>query len=178
MDDLREMSSKFNPEIYKVKGLTDEDIMLCGHLHMRYGEISCISQPDPDEPDSHTRWWEVNPYSICRNTGIPVGEDYLYEFDLISYSEPMGKNECLGYITFDLFSNSWSVRTSANFSAKRALKSCLNITVKGNVMLSGDDAKMFQEYSDVEEDNYSPQPNVECRSTQHLNKFAKQFLPK
>ena len=178
MSNLREAGSEFSPEIYKVKGLTDEGIVLCGHLHMRYGEIPCISQFSPDEPSSHTEWWEVSPYTLCRNTGIPAGKDYFYEFDLISYREPMGSKDCMGYITFDLFSNSWCVRTSFNFSSKRGLRSCVNAAVIGNVMLSDEDAKRFQKYSDAEECGYRPEPNVECRSTQHLNRQAKQFLPK
>jgi hypothetical protein len=145
------MNSEFVPEKYTVKGLTDEDFVVCGNLHMRYGKIPCISQPNPDEPTAHTEWIEVNPYTICRNTGIKIGNELLYEFDLISYSESMGANECMGYIVFDEFLNSWRVRSSANYSGRRDLRKCENIRIVGNVILSDADAEMFQQYSDEQE---------------------------
>lgn len=178
---LKEMGSEFIPEIYKVKAvcMDDDEAVVCGYYYRNVCDFVDVENGDYEKGlECPTTAYEVDPYTLCRNTGIKVGDECLYEFDLVTYKEPMGTKTCMGYVTFDLFTNSWCVRTSFNFSSKRALRSCGSVAVVGNVMLSGDDAKKFQDYSDADELDYKPEPTVECRSKQYLNRKAREFLPK
>lgn len=118
---------------------------------------------------------EINPYTLCRNTGIKVKDGYLYEYDLVHYSNGLS-GKSLGYIDYDEYTKRWVIRTSVNYSSHADL-SKYNIEILGNIVLSNDDYQRMQKYSDDRESNYSPQPRVECRSTQRLNKLAKEFLP-
>lgn len=170
---LKELSSKFDPMGYSVKALLAEDneTIVTGWLSMRNGNVPFVTEDGE-------QFWKVNPYGICVNTRIPVGDTYLYEFDLVEYKEPLSSGIQMGYITFDLFSNSWVIRTSFNFSSISALKKCVDLKIIGNVDLSDTDVERFQKYSDDIEASYHSNPSPECRSTQHLNKLAKQFLPR
>ena len=174
---MNEISSEFVPDQYKVKALTaEEEKPICGWLTVRGPELSPTKGQQPCVTDDGEAFWEVNPYTICVNTRIKCKDEYLYEYDLIKYQEPLGSKWYMGCVVFDTWDNSWAVRTSSNYSGHRKLRDCLKIEIIGNVILSDNDYKTFQEYSDNEENNSVPDVEPECRSKQHLNKNAKRFV--
>lgn len=121
----------------------------------------------------------VNPYTICRNTGIKDKDGtYIYEFDLVKYKD-FNRNEQLAIIVFDDFTDSWSIQPSSNYSSRGSLKKCVDIAVIGNVVLSDKDTDNFQAYSDkIDADYNGIPPEPECCSTQHINKLNREFLPR
>lgn len=121
----------------------------------------------------------VNPYTICRNTGIKDCTDkYIYEFDIIQYRD-LNNDIQMAIIVFDDFTSGWAAKTSANYGGIKALKKCTDIRSIGNAVLSDDDANKFQQWSDTQDASYSGiRAEPECRSTQHINKLNREFLPK
>lgn len=176
-------SNKFDAELFKCKVilLEDDKTVLCGfyNYHSSKSHTShtlFVDEFDPEMDDVYPNGYDINPYTLCRNTGTKVKNDYLYEFDLVLYSNGLSKTE-LGYVAFDDLQKSYVLRTSLNYSSYKELR-LSNLEIVGNIVLSDDDCKRMQDYSDKRDADYSPDTNVECRSTQRLNKIAKQFLPR
>jgi len=174
--------SRFEPEIFKCKAilLADDKTILHGFYshHSSNNQTShslFIDEFDQEMDDIYPNCYDINPYTLCRNTGIRVRDEYLYEFDLVLYKNGFSNSE-LGYVAFDDFQKSYMLRTSLNYSSYKELR-LYDLEVVGNITLNSDDGKRMQDYSDKRDDDYSPSPKVECRSTQKLNKIAKQFLP-
>lgn len=176
-------ASRFDPELYKCKAILLEDDKTVLHgfysYHSSKGHTShslYVDEFDHEMNDVYSTAYEINPYTLCRNTGIKIKNEYLYEYDLVLYKNGLAKPE-LGYVDFDDFQKSYVLRTSLNYTSYKELR-LFDLEKVGNIVLFDDDYKRMQEYSDRRESNYSPEPRVECRSTQRLNKLAKQFLPR
>ncbi|MDO3682203.1 hypothetical protein [Paenibacillus ehimensis] len=176
-------TSEVDPDLYKCKAisLADDETVLHGyysyHSSGSHNDHSILVDEYDDEIGRvYANMYEINPYTICRNTGIKIKNDYLYEFDLVLYRNGLSKSE-LGYVDFDDFQKSYVLRTSLNYTSYKELR-LFDLEKVGNIVLSHDDYKRMQKYSDEREVNHTPQPKVECRSTQRLNKLAKQFIPR
>lgn len=169
----------FDIDLYKVKALTlphdfpadvctGEENIICGFLYHKENYVFIKNETEDT--------W-VNPYTICRNTGVKENGVYLYEFDLLRCKRGCGEE--LGIIIFDNFNKAWAIQSNNNHTGRSSLKSTNIISVIGNVLLSKEDADTFQEYSDDEDAKYTGiRSEPECRSTAHVNKLAKQFLPR
>ena len=116
---------------------------------------------------------EINPYTLCRNTGIKKNGIYLYENDLVEYSTAFDKG--LAIIEFDEMRCRYMLRFNLDYSSRGDIDR-YNIKVVGNVTLSDDDMKRFEEYS--KNQIFTKDVEPECRSKAHINKRAKEFLPK
>jgi len=176
-------TSKVDPELYKCKAisLSDDETVLNGyysyHSSGSYRDHSIlVDELDAEIGRVYANMYEINPYTICRNTGIKLKDEYLYEFDLVQYKNGLS-SVSLGYIDWDDFKKSYVIRTSLNYSSCVEIRN-YDLEVVGNVILNKDDCNRMQAYSDEREANHTPQQKVECRSTQRLNKLAKQFLPR
>lgn len=176
-------ASQFDPELYKCKAilLEDDETVLHGFYANNKGvrkETDCIwiDEHDPDVDDNYPMFYEINPYTICRNTGIKIKSEYVYEFDLVEFKNGMTAAR-MGYVDWDDYSKAYVIRTSLNSSQCVQLR-LYDITVIGNIMLHKVDADRMQAYSDESESVHTPDVKVECRSTQRLNRIARQFLPK
>lgn len=171
------------PELFKCKAILLEDDKTILHGFYNYHSSNShtshnlfVNEFDHEMDDVYPNVYEINPYTLCRNTGIKLKNGYLYEFDLVWYSNGLSKRE-LGYVGFDDSQKSYVLRTSLNYNSYKELR-LFNLEVIGNILLRNEDCKKMQEYSDKRDEEYSTDPKVECRSTQRLNKIAKQFLPR
>lgn len=168
---------EFTEELYKVKALTivDEKIVH-GYYYKNVCHYVDVPNENFEEKLEHPiKTFEINPYTICRNTGIKINNSYLYEFDLIEYSNGVSRPE-VGFVEWDNFNNRYSIRSSLNYKGRREMKS-YKINIIGNMVLMDDDYTKMQKYSD-KTDAIVSSPEPECRSKQRLNKLAKQHLPR
>ena len=157
-------------DLYKCKAIVNKEPFntVCGYYYC--GEMDIII-------DGCGIKHAINPYSLCRNTGIKINNTYLYEFDLIEYGGGLSNPE-MGFIEWDSFNNSYGIRSSLNYTGRRKLKGN-KITIIGNIALNDDDYEKMQVYSVKQDESYKGiTVEPECRSTQYLNKKMKQFLPK
>lgn len=139
--------SEFNSELYKVKGvwLQDEtEPIITGYYYQDKHSREFIIGED-------FKHYEINPYTLCRNTGIKIGDSYLYENDIVSYFEPMRDKKQYGFIDFDDFYKCYIVRTGIETRATRLLKDCAKIEHTGrNIVLEECDFKWFAEWEKQE----------------------------
>jgi hypothetical protein len=170
----------FDIDLYKVKALTlppdfimddckGDEKVICGFLHNNGNSVFVKN----DVEDTR-----INPSAICRNTGVKVKGIYLYENDLVKHGSGINNAE-IGIVVWGEFEKGWCIQSNANYSGRSPLGRKNIIDVIGNFALSKDDADMFQKYSDDEDAKYSGiGREPECRSAAHINKLAKQFLPR
>lgn len=160
--------AEFDKELYKVKGIfikdEDEPIVEGFYYKDNRGRHFII--------DDFIHF-EINPYSLCRNTGIKKNGTYIYENDLVEYSTAFDKG--LAIIEFDEMRCRYMLRFNLDYSSRGDIDQ-YNIKVFGNVALSDDDMEQFAEYSKNE--SFTKDIEPECRSKAHINKKAKEFLPK
>lgn len=175
---------KFDVDLYKVKALEHckdpkEEHILCGF----YYEVAGVDFLDVGNEGFAERLeypintYPIRPYTVCRNTGVKINGEYLYEFDLVIF----GNDDRMGIIVWNEFVMSYVINPSNNYSSFLRLKGPDSHIKKiiGNYMLSDADSKKFQKYSDDLDAKYrGPEPTVECRSQQHINREIKRFLPK
>ncbi len=139
--------NEFNSELYKVKGvwLQDEtEPIITGYYYQDKHSREFIIGED-------FKHYEINPYTLCRNTGIKIGDSYLYENDIVSYFEPMRNKKQYGFIDFDDFYKCYIVRTGIETRATRLLKDCAKIEHTGrNIVLEECDFKWFAEWENQE----------------------------
>lgn len=159
--------AEFNEELYMCKALTLEKEKIVQGFYICKGKTNkghYICCPFGEE---------INPYTLCRNTGIKKNGVYLYEWDLVEYSSAFEKG--MAIIEFDEMRCRYMLRLNLDYSAKTDIER-YNIKVIGNVTLSDDDMKKFDDYSKNQKFEKDVQP--ECRSKAYLNKLAKEFLPR
>ena len=141
---------KFNSELYKVKGafIQDEtEPMIIGFYYQdEHGRHFIVN-------DCDFKHYEVNPYTLCKNTGIELkNSSYIpFEYDVFIYEEPMGKKGLIGYFQFNQLTKSWVLVTNSETNQYRTLDKCCNLLYTGrNVLISDEDMKWFVEYSKKE----------------------------
>ena len=157
--------AEFDKELYMCKALTLLNDELVKGYYTNYEKKHIILNGSVGR--------NVNPYTICRNTGIKKNGIYLYENDLVEYSTAFDKG--MAMVEFDELRCRYMLRTNLDYSARADIEK-YTIKVIGNVALSDDDMKRFAEYS--KNQSFTKNVEPECRSKAHINKKAKEFLPK
>ena len=155
--------AEFDTELYKVKAvfLQDEtEPIVAGYYYQdKHGREFIIGDDFKN--------YEINPYTLCRNTGIKIADTYLYEYDIVSYFEPMRDKKQYGFIDFDEFYKCFIVRTGIAQRATRLLKDCAKIEFTNrNIVLNEDDYVWFAEWeaSEWAKSKFSVIDNSYCPS--------------
>ena len=134
-------TTSYDSSLSLVKACDLEDKEVCGFYFLYEGK------PHIKIPDIPWKNVHINPYTVCRNTGIKIGDSYLYENDIVSYFEPMRATKLYGYIDFDDFYRCYVVRTGIEQRATRLLKDCSKIEITGrNIFLNDEDFIWFAEW--------------------------------
>lgn len=156
---------EFNCDLYKVKGtfIQDEtEPMITGYYYQdEYGRHFIVD----DEEFKH---YETSPYSLCRNTGVKLkNSSYIpYEYDLLSYKEPFGSKNMIGYLQFNEQIKSWVLITSSITQQYRTLDKCCDLLYTGrNILIDDGDMEWFEEYSKKEYEKSTPIDNSYCPSS-------------
>lgn len=174
--------AEFEKELYMCKALTMNDEVLKGFYvkdyildkDIQHGIITIPQEKVIDGDVCVVRIIEeINPYTLCRNTGIKKNGAYLYENDLVEYSTAFDKG--LAIIEFDEMRCRYMLRFNLDYSSRGDIDR-YNIKVVGNVALKDDDMKRFAEYS--KNQSFTKDVEPECRSKARINKKAKEFLPR
>lgn len=135
--------AEFCSDLYKVKGvwLQDEtEPTITGYYYQDENGREFIIGND-------FKHYEINPYTLCRNTGIKTTDNYLYEHDVVSYFEPMRDKKQYGFIDFDDFYKCYIVRTGIECRATRLLRDCTKIEYTNrNIVLNESDFIWFAEW--------------------------------
>lgn len=139
--------SEFNADLYKVKGVFMQDetepIITGFYYQDKHGRGFIIADD--------FKHYEINPYTLCRNTGIKIGDNYLYEYDIVSYFEPMRDKKQYGFIDFDDYYKCYIVRVGIEHRATRLLRDCAKIEyVNRNIVLNEVDFNWFAEWEKAE----------------------------
>lgn len=160
--------AEFDSCLYSMKALdVDYDRVVIGYYKANYKHF--MFDIFADIPHDV----EINPYTLCRNTGIKKNGKYLYENDLVEYSTAFDKG--LAIIEFDEMRCRYMLRFNLDYSSRGDIDR-YNIKVVGNVTLSDEDMKRFAEYS--KNQSFIKNVEPECRSKAHINKEIKKFLPR
>lgn len=159
--------AEFNSELYKVKGVWPQDEtepIITGFYYQDEHRREFIIADD-------FKHYEINPYTLCRNTGIKQGDGFLYEYDIVSYFEPMRDKKQYGFIDFDDFYKCYIVRTGIESRATRLLKDCSKIELTNrNITLNEDDFKWF---ADLEKSEYEKSKSHTIDNSYCTSKFKK-----
>ncbi|MBR4295732.1 MAG: hypothetical protein IKT56_02700 [Clostridia bacterium] len=134
--------AEFDTELYKVKAVFWQDETeptVAGYYYQDKNGREFIIGDD-------FKHYEINPYTLCRNTGIKIADTYLYEYDIVSYFEPMRDKKQYGFIDFDEFYKCFIVRTGIECRATRLLRDCSKIEFTNrNIVLNEVDFSWFAE---------------------------------
>lgn len=75
---------EFNSELYMVMGLintTEGELEKKGYLSKKSEQGWVLNCEDG--------CFDINPYTVCKNTGIQIRGTFLYAYDLITYNETL-----------------------------------------------------------------------------------------
>ena len=138
--------SKFNSELYMVKGIFEQDEenpIIKGYYWQDEHKRSFIMCDGKN--------YETNPYTLCKNAGIQVGNDYLYEYDVIQFSKPMMNDVRYGYIEYDELRKAYVVVTGIEQRAMMEFRDCCYIKpTDKNIILSNSDYQWFADWEKAE----------------------------
>lgn len=154
---------EFDKNLYKVKGVfvqDESDPVVCGFYYVDEYNRNCIIDDDFGR-------YETNPYTLCRNTGVKVGDEYLYEYDVVCYTPPLSNKTCYGFVDFDEWYKGYMIRTGVEQRSAVEIKNCCNIKTTGkNIILSDDDYDWFAKWekSEFEKSKGTPIDNSYCPS--------------
>ncbi len=135
----------FNYDLQLVKAITtgfDEDTVVTGYYHCRHdpeNESKYIPYVNPKDDDL---FYEVNPYTVCRNSGIKdIKGNYIYEYDLLKLNHGL-KRSSYGYLVWEEFYKAWKIRQYTEYGGVSDV-SDYRIEVVGNIILNNYDAKII-----------------------------------
>lgn len=95
--------------------------------------------------------YETNPYTVCKNTGIVIGNNYVYENDVIQYNPILSKKLEFGYIEYSDIRKCYVVVTGIEQRGTKQLGDCCNIKLTGkNIILSEKDYEWFRQWEKKE----------------------------
>lgn len=173
--------NEFDKELYKCKAvcMDDDETVVCGYYYQNVSSFIDVENVNYAEKLEYPiTAHEINIYTLCRNTGIKLSDGtYLYEYDIVELTDGFSAKGAVGIIEWDEWAKAYGIRGSANYPSKTPVRNH-SFKVVGNVVLHKDDLTKFQVWSDAQEGNEPRDVKIECRSTQHLNKLAKQHLPR
>lgn len=135
----------FNYDYQLVKAMTtgyDNDTIVIGYYY-------CLHDTDNEKkyipyvkPKSEEIFYEVNPYTVCRNSGIRDSKgNYVYEYDLLKLKSGL-KADGYGFLVWEDFYKAWKIRRYTEFGGCSDVGN-YQIEAIGNIILYDADAEII-----------------------------------
>ena len=95
---------------------------------------------------------EINPYTVCRNSGIKdKNKKFVFEYDLLKLSNYFGQDEEYGFLVWDEFYGKWKIRRFTEFSGSCDVEK-FSIEAVGNIVLYDKDAEIIYKQDKAEKE--------------------------
>ena len=148
----------FDSKLFLVKALeVESDKEVCGYYKANYKHF--VFDIFADIPHDV----QVNPYTICRNSGIKdKNGKFIFEYDLLKLTHGM-KSPCYGFLVWDEFYKSWKIRRRTDRTAYINLEEWI-IEVVGNIILCDADAEIIYKQEKEEDGQETFIDNSYCPS--------------
>lgn len=177
---MNEMNSEvFNYDLQIVKALTigfEKETIVTGYYCCNHNPKDKREYIPYIKPKDEDRFYEINPYTVCRNSGIKdENGNYAFEYDLLKI-RLNSSEEGHGFIIWSEFYKKWIIKRSTEFSGYLDVDKCKFVIV-GNIILDDDDAEIMYKQDESEKDRKVYIDTSDCRSTQHKNKIQQGHLP-
>ena len=136
--------TKFDNEIYKVKGLwaQDDEIVIKGfYCEDEHGRMFIVDEEE-------FKYYEVNPYTLCKNSLLKSKDgEFLYEYDVVACQSPFNDKVEYAYIEFNEIYQCYVLVAGIEQRSVREIKKATHIKRTGkNIILSDDDYEWFKKY--------------------------------
>lgn len=132
-------------ELSLVKALTLSDKEICGY-YQKFPKSHCIYWTDGISAGI----FDVNPYTICRNSGIKDRKGkYIFEYDLLKLKHGL-MPDSYGYLVWEENYKAWKIRQFISYSGHIDVNK-YSIEVVGNIILNDDDAQIIFKQDEQEQ---------------------------
>ena len=155
-------SKPYNSCLSLVKALTVEsEAVIVGHY-------SQVKDPNSDSAIHYVKepadadFYEVNPYTICRNSGIKdKNGSFVFEYDLLKIKTAF--EEAYGFLIWEDAYKAWKIRQFTEYGGCSDV-SKYQIEVIGNIVLSASDAEVIYKQDEAERERKIFIDNSYCPS--------------
>ena len=143
------ISKSYNSSLSLVKALDMQNKKIFGY-YIEYEKKHLVKPPNESSDVV-----KVNPYTICRNSGITDKNGFfVFEYDLLKLTHGL-KSPCYGFLVWDEFYKSWKIRRRTDRTAYNNVDEW-TIEVVGNIVLDDEDAEIIfrQEATEDSEETF------------------------
>jgi hypothetical protein len=151
------ISKPYDSNLSLVKALDLQDKEVCGY-YLVYEDKHLVK-----DASRHCDVVRVNPYTICRNSGIKDKNGvFVYEYDLLKLTHGL-KETTFGYLEWSEDYRAWKIRQFTEFGG------CIDtdkytVEVVGNIALYDDDAQVIYRQDEAERNRQVVIDNSYCPS--------------
>lgn len=142
----------YDGDLSLVKALISEnDKLIIGHYSQVKDPNSEKTLHYVKEP-TNPNFYEVNPYAICRNSGIKDKDGkFIFEYDLLKISNYFNQDEQYGFLVWEDFYKAWKIRRFTEFGGTCDV-SKFKVETVGNILLCDADAEIIYKQDKAEKE--------------------------
>lgn len=147
----------YNPALSLVKAITVEseiseakpNMIVCGYYCIDE-DVHFIETVHEEIIKSPLLTAVVNPYTICRNSGIKDRKGkYIYEYDLLKLKHGL-MPDSYGYLVWEESYKAWKIRQFISYGGHIDVNK-YTVEVVGNIILNDDDAQIIFKQDEQEQ---------------------------
>jgi hypothetical protein len=148
----------YESELSLVKALSMSDREICGY-YLKFPKSHCVFRVN----GISVGIFDVNPYTICRNSGIKDRKGkYIYEYDLLKLKHGL-LPDSYGYLVWEENYKAWKIRQFISYGGHIDVNK-YTVEVVGNIILNDDDAQIIFKQDEQEQQREVCIDNSYCPS--------------